>query len=444
MRLMPANPFAIYPYQWPILNPGPSWSVPRISMPRFFSIQWDFQIDSWYYIGHGVDAAGNAYTFNFTVGRYAFNGQSPSPQMAYFGFGVGSEAANEFHFGVGYGLDVSDDPKRPAALLIPPVGDFAYDLLFNGMLGANHARFRYTGGQPVGIIGAMYSIDAVGIDKNKVPLSASLELRDDRGTVLEGMSGCVAPLAEDDPGVYTYEVAQPRLTITGGTIRIGSETVVLTGGSLWHDRQAYTYSPYAPKLAALSGGSDEERIAAGASAASTLYRGMWLNVKLDSGPSMILSPMWAPQSQPGQQWISGRLVDRPPTGGYGNLFFAPDSALFKAGDGGAFLQGGDTNPATPWDFDVNIFDPGDPSLSPHWQSSDGPRNTYGTKWSVRFSERVQQWGVPPIVYLVALVESCENSLQGSVPFWEGAVRVYKDAACTEAIGYGFVEQMGYN
>ena len=53
---VPANPFAIYTYQWPILDPGPSWSVSRISMPRFFSIQWDFQIDSWYYIGHGIDA----------------------------------------------------------------------------------------------------------------------------------------------------------------------------------------------------------------------------------------------------------------------------------------------------------------------------------------------------------------------------------------------------
>ena len=107
-------------------------------------------------------------------------------------------------------------------------------------------------------------------------------------------------------------------------------------------------------------------------------------------------------------------------------------------------MGGDADPASPWDFDVNLFDPGEPGRSPHWQSSDGPKNTYGTKWSVRFSERVQSWGVPPMVYLVALVESCENSLQGSVPFWEGAVRVYKDAACTEAIGYGFVEQMGYN
>jgi hypothetical protein len=42
--------------------------------------------------------------------------------------------------------------------------------------------------------------------------------------------------------------------------------------------------------------------------------------------------------------------------------------------------------------------------------------------------------------VVALVDSCD----GSSPFWEGAAQLYADRACTQPIGYGFVEQMGYN
>ena len=77
MTMPPLDPFKIYPYHWPIINPGNSWAVPRICMPQFFSIQWDYAIDSWYYIGHGLDEGGNAYSFNVIVGRCAFRGRNP-------------------------------------------------------------------------------------------------------------------------------------------------------------------------------------------------------------------------------------------------------------------------------------------------------------------------------------------------------------------------------
>lgn len=109
---------------------------------------------------------------------------------------------------------------------------------------------------------------------------------------------------------------------------------------------------------------------------------------------------------------------------------------------GAFLLGSNTDPATDWDFDVNILNPQDPQSSPHWQSPAGM--TYGLAWSVRFSSRLAQWGIPGEVYLRAIVEPCENQLAGSLPFWEGAVHVYADSGCTQLIGYGFAEQMGYN
>src|SRR5690349_5319242 len=97
------NPFRIYPYRWPIVNPGRSWSVPRICMPDFFSIQWDFQIDSWYFVGHLIDASGNEYSLNFVFGRAAASGRNRSPLLAYLGVGLGSAAANAFYPCLGYG-----------------------------------------------------------------------------------------------------------------------------------------------------------------------------------------------------------------------------------------------------------------------------------------------------------------------------------------------------
>jgi hypothetical protein len=59
-----SDPYKINPYQWPIINPGNSWAMPRIALPQFFSIQWAFAIDSWYYIRHGIDDQENEYSLD--------------------------------------------------------------------------------------------------------------------------------------------------------------------------------------------------------------------------------------------------------------------------------------------------------------------------------------------------------------------------------------------
>ena len=442
MTSPPSDPFKIYPYHWPVINPGNSWAVPRICMPQFFSIQWDYAIDSWYYIGHGVDDGGNEYSFNFIVGRYAFRGRNPIPQMVYLGIGVGAQAANKFYTSFGYGLDVSDDPTHPAALIVPPVTDFSFDILLTPMFFDARARIRYTGGAPVGIAGATYRIDCQGTAKESGELlTIGLDLTDERGTMLEGASGCVAPPKETDSGVFTYEVAQPRLTIGAGSLDIGQRKIRLVGGSLWHDRQAYTTSPYGGGLLPSATTQPAELAKLVSDKVATLYRGMWIAIKLDSGISMLVSPQWAPVADKGQQWISGSAVGRPPVGGYGNLFL-PLGAGTERYNGGALLYGTPVAGA-PADFDVNIFESQNPQSSPHWQSGQHG-NVYATKWSVTFADALARWGVPKEVYLVALVDGCENTLAGSTPFWEGAVRVYADRACTQRIGYGFAEQMGYN
>jgi hypothetical protein len=436
------DPFAIYPYRWPIVNSGNSWSVPRISMPGFYSIQWDFQIDSWYYVGHLVDAAGNEYSFNLIVGRNSLSGRNRSPQMAYLGVGLGSTALGTYLSCLGYGIDVSDDPLRPAALTVPPAGDFAYDVLFKSSFTDTKARIRYTGGSPVGIAGATYRIDLYGTsaDQTKQPIRLTVELIDRRGTLLEGSSGCVAPLEETASGVFTYEIAQPQLEVTGGSLRLASGEVKLTGGNLWHDRQAYTYSPHAAPPPAPTGASLEEMLKAAPSKGGNLYRGAWIGLKFDNGNSMLVTPQWGEVDTPGQQWVSGRAVHRPPVGGYGNLFLPLESPYHY--NGGALLLGGSPGKED-WDFDLNIFNPDDPEASPHWQSPVSG-NVYATKWSLKFSPALAQWDVPGEVFLEALVQDCENSLLGSNPFWEGAVRIFADRECTRLIGHGFAEQMGYN
>jgi hypothetical protein len=437
---MTTNAFRVYPYHWPILNPGLPPAVPRIAMPQFFSIQWDFQCDSWYYIGCGIDENNIEYTFNFIVGRYAFSGQKQFPQMVYFSMGVGSTANNQYHSCMSYGVDISDDFRKPAALTLPPVTDFAYDLLFHPLLGDSKARFSYTGGAAVGVIGAQYSVDAAGTTSNGDTVVASILLSDERGTLLEGSSGCVAPLLQTDHGPFTYEAAQPRLTIIGGTLTLGTTSVTLTGGTLWFDRQCYNWSPLNPPSTISVASTPEEVVAAGTAKATTLYRGMWIAIKLDSGASILVSPQWAAVAEKGQQWISGSAVGRPSPGGYGNLFLKPGTDRYTDG---AFLLGSNVDPSTDWDFDVNILNPQDPESSPHWQSSKSGM-TYGLAWAVRFSSRLATWGIPSQLYLRAIVEPCENQLAASLPFWEGAVHVYSDAAQTQLIGNGFAEQMGYN
>jgi hypothetical protein len=59
-----------------------------------------------------------------------------------------------------------------------------------------------------------------------------------------------------------------------------------------------------------------------------------------------------------------------------------------------------------------------------------------------FADALAQWGVPKEVYLAALVDGCENTLAGSTPFWEGAVRVYADRACTQRSGTGLRSRWG--
>jgi hypothetical protein len=418
---------------WPVVNPGNSWSVPRIAMPGFFGVQWDFKLESWFYGGHAVDSDGNLYSLNVYFARAALDPAQPSnpiEQGVELGVGIGVAATDAYHMSIGNGLGVSQDPALPIGLVVPPVLDQAYSVAFVPEGAGPTGRVRFVPatepvGPAVGIMGARYRLDFKGSDSDGAAMALGLDLVDDLGVRLEGCSGYVGPPI-DPTGLYTYETAQPRLRIAGGTLAVAGKEVILAGGSLWHDRQVYNPAPPAASEGAQTRG---------------LYCGTWMPLLFDNGLSATISANWKVLDGQATQWVSGRAVGHPPIGGTGNLYFADDPDLLN---GGALLRAIREGSIEPWDFDINIFDPANPANSPSW-SAGGNSPTYCTKWAVTFSDRlVSQWRLPREIYLSALVQGCEFAPKGQTPFWEGAADIFADRACTERIGRGWVEQMGYN
>jgi hypothetical protein len=415
------TPSPPWPFRWPVVNPGPSWSCPRVSMPDIFSIQWNMPLDTWFYAGHASDANGVEYSLNLYFARgFAPTATDPLNQWVSLGIGVGNAGTGAYHMCTAHGSGASELPGTNADLYVPPASDSAYLLQFSGGDPAATGSMAYSGGASMGIKGATYAASAQGTSSTGEAMALELQLTDHLGTKMEGMSGWVGP---------TYEIAQPRLLITGGTLTIGGATVQLIRGSLWHDRQTYTSPP--PAGGAPPPGTKP--------APKPLYLGNWMVLLFADGLTADVNVNWPKASVPGTQWMMGRALDQPPVGGTGNLYFADGADRYN---GGAFLQGiGDTE--EDFDYDVNIFDPADPNQSPHW-SSPVTGNVYCNKWQIAFSPRLARWNVPPIVYLAALVPGCEYAPPGGAAFWEGAVHLFSDRACTNRIGEGFVEQMGYN
>ena len=315
-------------------------------------------------------------------------------------------------------VGASDDPAAPATLTIPPATDFSYAIDYGNSQSGVSGQLRFTGGEggpALGIAGATYSIGFSVQDQFKAPLSLDITLTDGLGTRMEGYSGYVGPATPDSPGVYSYEVAQPRLAVTGGSLTVGGETVDIVGGNLWNDRQVYNYAPgMAPKPG------------------SPLYCGCWMPLFFDNGLTMGISAGWSTRPS-GEQWLSGRELGFPPTGGTGNVYFMEGANRYN---GGALLQ----TAVDDWDYDINIFDAAAGPDSPHFTGPSGI--TYATAWKVSFGKQLIAWGAPEVAWLVALVPSCEFST-AYPPIWEGAVQIFSDEKCLTRIGTGFVEQMGY-
>ncbi|MEW5734639.1 MAG: hypothetical protein AB1921_07275 [Thermodesulfobacteriota bacterium] len=475
----PSNsPEAYTPFEWPIVDPGGSWNVPRIALPSCMGLLPQYESEWWYYVGYAVDDAGESFSLQLQILRSSLYDQSLDLQITggFAGIGRGST----YIWSQAYGMGVSDSFERPASLVIPPVSNSYFQAALAPWVEIPEAspgvspewRFYYVGGAPLGAAGARYGIfvrgngavgTADGSGSGTMSYEITADLTDRRGMVMEGISGYVGPdQSKGEHGTASYEYAQPVLDITAGTLCLGDETHRLVGGSLWQDRQVLTkeQDPLAmvkavvpPDAAAnqtiykskdtgafadqlpenLSG--VERRAETGNN--DELYIGTWMALVLDGGASMVLASFWQKKNK--DQWMTGTLVQEPPVNTFGNLYFP---VVKRQANGGALIHGVSDQG---YDFDVNILWPDLRELSPHWTSPQSGQ-TYATAWWVRFGNRFADVlpGLPENVYLFALTECTENLMPDvSNAFWEGAARVCADPQGQVVIGHAFVEQMGF-
>jgi len=444
-----------FPWAWPVIAPGPSWSVPRISLPSCLGPLLQYQQEWWYYAGYAKDSGGNSYSLQFSINRFPIVDADPLLQIIACITGIGDAATNTYHLSTAYGLGVSTDPELIMGLTIPTVSDELYDISTSPGLGTAKTHVQLTGGH-AGVAGSTYQLDssATGEDAYAV----SLQLSDERGMVLEWQSGYIGPIPSDQFSASSFEFAQPRLNITGGSLTLRGVSHMITSGMLWLDRQVLTFPekaavPEAVGLLPLSGMLSPEhlgKIGSVLQQMKPLYTGSWMGINLNNGLSVVLACFWQTPPEGILQWQTGTLLGLPPNATYGNVYFPLESDPRRMPNGGSYLKGiekGDPEPYI-FDFDVNILDPDHPDISPHWQSSVLGKATYATAWQIRTGSQWQAHGLPATLYLKALVSGCENVLPSvELPFsgyWEGAAAIFSDKALTQEIGHAFVEQMGFN
>lgn len=459
-----AAPDATTPwFEWP-LDPGPSWNVPRVSLPSCLGVLPGFETEWWYYVGHAYDETGEAFSLQLQAIRWALAPDTLAWQLVLGTAGIGVRSDQSYLWSLGFGAGVALAHGGLESLVVPPVRDDAYEVVLRPWLydlpslptPGDGLHVVYTGGEAVGALGSRYTVSGQGLGALRTSSSADgvptrysvqLSVTDLRGMVLEGSLGYVGP-PKDNPwhGAATYEFAQPALLINGGTLTVGGKAHRLVRGSLWLDRQvlsnprpeaeASRRQPATPptrgdllgmlgSLAATSSGSGLK----------PLYVGTWMGIVLDEGTSLMLASFWQEHAD---QWVTGTRVGKPPVDWLGNIYLRPQGAM---PNGGMYLRQG-MHTGEP-DFDINILRPRDGGASPHWRSP-GSNRTYATGWQVRFSKRLARV-VPRKLFIVALVDPCENLLpDADNAFWEGAAVVYSDPELTHRIGHAFVEQMGFD
>jgi hypothetical protein len=464
---------------FPPVNTGSSWNVPRVSLPNLFAIQSGFQTEWWYYVGTAYTDSGMAFSIQVQILRATITaGMSVSANLA--GIGWNTTGLSQYIFGQAYGLGASEYGPVTAlgnALVVPPVSDANFTAAFSPLIavtgqsndflqdfkqaGNSRYNFMYTGNSILGGMGSTYSLVGSGLGyltsadnaaTTPVDYSFSFVLVDQRGTVMEGVSGYVGPdmfPKDSNPGApSSYECAQPLLQISNGTIVINDTVHKITKGNLWMDRQMVAAANSGPEGSAMGmatpANADDLKnmMATQAVASKALYRGDWMGVTLNNGVSMALAEFWQPSNP---QWITGTKVGLPPQNGFGNLFFSTSQNATPVSNGGRQLKPRlSLTDDEPWDFDINILEPGEGNNSPHWHSPlTGQR--YATAWELEFAPHMQQYGVPEKLYVYALCENCENVMPMKLnAYFEGTAMAYTDKEQTNMVGHVFVEQMGFN
>ena len=252
----------------------------------------------------------------------------------------------------------------------------------------------------LGLPGAKYVVE---ISDHSKGISAVFCTTDNFGMIFELASGACSD--------NSFEFAMPSLTIESGKIDIQGEKFEIRSGNLWLDRQ--TLSIVSPH--------DSESFLKSFSKSKELYTGNWLAVVMLDQTVFVLVFYWKKKKD---QWISGNAVGFPPLGTIG-LEYPP----LPQWDHKFPVQG--VNVLKSNEFDLNIFDHGNPPKSPHWKSPTS-QQTYCSKWILTIKKEEYT--------MTALVPGSEvNVLNES--FFEGAATIAD--ANGHIKGYAMVEQMGY-
>jgi hypothetical protein len=450
---------------FPPIYPGPSWNVPRVSLPGLFGMQPQFTEEWWYYVGTVYDEEGTAFSLQIQIIRAGEIGYG----ITGIGYRDGDNSCYISGQGFGLGAGYSSDSKTFPSVVVPPVSDKFYSASFvpgldlGGPLGLSIAtdsrwKFEYlsdaSNKHPLGHVGSKYSIEAHGqgykngdVKKLDCSYSILLNVEDQRGTVMEGISGYVGPemfAGGNADAPASYECAQPHLKIQTGTLVIDGKTHNINKGYLWLDRQMVDSKPTGNGTKSINKEDAEKPtnaeelksyLAKNPIAPKSLYLGDWMSFVLDNGIIIVLAEFWQKPKPGEKQWITGTKVGKPPLNGFGNLYFPLDTKTPPM-NGGMGLRSG-------WDFEVNILYPKDPQNSPHWKSPISG-NTYATAWQIDFAPRFTKYGIPEKLYVFAICENCEILPPLGGAFFEGAALVYADKEKTQPLGHVFVEQMGFN
>lgn len=482
---------------YPPMRPENSWSLPRISLPGIYSIQPEFASEWWYYAGWGKSSDGTYLSLQIQLLR---SGNNPESDISGYFLGIGwpetpQKENQKYLFAQGYGFGASKDLtdlKAKASLNIPDVTDYSFNASFKpwfeivryedktdsikiSTADSPTYYFSYQKNKeniPLGCKGSKYYLKGKGsgvcselkngqneIHTENIKYSFNVNLEDQRGFVMEGLSGYVGsemfpPKKEKSATSFSssYECAQPQLKITDGSITIAGKEFKIVEGNLWMDRQMIAKSNPEPILPKVNE-SLLNHINSSNFSTKALYRGNWIGITLkdqhnssENSKSIDLAVFWDEYKK---QWIVGSKVGRFPINGFGNVFFDDDK---EACNGGVYLfpklEGSGSED---WDFDINILDPKNYANSPHWTSSLS-NNTYATALNISFSSRAQKnYKIPSEMYLYAIVDNCENRLPYSInSFFEGAAVIYSQPleknkeTDNQILGYAFIEEMGYN
>ena len=409
-------------------NPVPYGHIPyHPSLPGAMGPQWDFPVDWWYYGGWAQSVSpidsqpGPKFTLYLQTTRYSIDveggrdGDTETEAMILYGIGTRTNMSTRFfpNYSTATGFHSKKLPGQQYGLIVPPPTQDQW--YCEGRTTTMQMTNQLTDGI-LGIAGASYKLELTDISQG---LHAVFNLYDPFGGILE-LSSTKTP---------TYEMAFPSLNIMNESYIVLNDTKYnLVDGNIWLDRQTALDAP-ALESTSQKLNSKLFPLRRQSKAGKQLYVGDWFAIVMNNKTVYELAFFWPPKKN---QWIVGdKLIPPiPALDKYGMKY--PYNSDWMNWKGMPAIQG--VSVLEQYEFNVNIFNPSNPSLSPHWKSPISGQ-TYCTKWQLQLGDKQY--------VMTSLVPGSEVT-GGNEYFYEGIATITdpKDPS-GQPLGYVMAEEMGY-